>query len=102
MLNRDVISGIEVINAGGSKTALVVYQPGLSGFPHDISYAFANGLRISWVEGRRLPLAGLQAPSDLSNYSLLVLGFPIYGGQSWERLRFATSAGLAICKELKP
>lgn len=32
MINRDVVSGIEVINAGGSKTALVVYQPGLSSF----------------------------------------------------------------------
>lgn len=79
MLNRDVISGIEVINAGGSKTALVVYQPGLSGFPHDISYAFANGLASAgWRVEVTTPSS--QAPYHLSNYSLLVLGFPIYGG----------------------
>lgn len=78
MINRDVVSGIEVINAGGSKTALVVYQPGLSSFSKDVSYAFANGLAAA---GWRVEVttASPQAPSDLSNCSLLVLGFPIYG-----------------------
>lgn len=28
LVNRDVISGIEVMNGGGGNTALVVYQPG--------------------------------------------------------------------------
>ncbi len=78
-LNSDVVSGIDVINAGGTKTALIVYQVGLSSFPRDVSYAFADGLGSSgWkVE---ITTASSQAPSDLSNYSLLVLGFPAYGG----------------------
>ncbi len=79
VVNNDVVSGIEVINPSGSKTALVVYQAGWTPFPEDTSYAFANGLAES---GWRVEVttASSQAPSDLSNYSLLVLGFPIYGG----------------------
>jgi flavorubredoxin len=77
-LNKDVVSGIDVVNPNGSKTALIVYQPGLSSFPRDVSYAFGNGLASSgWsVE---ITTASSQAPSDLSKYGLLVLGFPCYG-----------------------
>lgn len=78
-INKDVVSPIVVINSGGVKTALVVYQPGLSSAPKDNSYTFADGLASSdWrVE---IATASSQAPSELSNYSLLVLAFPIYGG----------------------
>jgi len=57
----------------------MVYQPGLSSLPKDNSYAFAYGLASS---GWRVEIttASSQAPSDLSNYSLLVIAFPIYGG----------------------
>lgn len=77
--NRDVVSPIDVVNAGEVKTALSVYQPGLSSQTKDISYAFADGLASG---GWRVEIttASSQAPSDLSNYSLLVLAFPIYGG----------------------
>jgi len=77
-LNKDVVSSIDVVNPGGSKTALIVYQPGLSSFPRDVSYAFGNGLAAS---GWRVELttASSQAPSNLTKYSLLVLGFPCYG-----------------------
>jgi len=79
-MNKDVVSGIEVINPGGSKTALVVYQTGLTSFPKDTSYAFANGLAASgWRVG--ITTASPQAPSNLSKYNLLVLGFPVYGGK---------------------
>jgi flavorubredoxin len=79
-INKDVVSGIDVINPTGNKTALVVYQPGYTGFPKDISYAFADGLASG---GWRVEIttASSQAPSDLSRYSLLVLGFPVYGGK---------------------
>jgi Ca2+/Na+ antiporter len=80
-VNKDVVSGIEVVNPSGSKTALVVYQTGLTSFPKDTSYAFANGLAAS---GWRVEIttASSQAPSDLSKYSLLVLGFPTYEGST--------------------
>jgi flavorubredoxin len=79
VLSREVVSEIEVINAAGSKTALVVYQPGFSSFPRDASYAFAEGLASS---GWRVEITtgSSEAPSDLSNYSLLTLAYPVYGG----------------------
>lgn len=79
MINRDVVSGIDVINGSGMKSALLVYQPGLTNFPRDVAYAFANGLASS---GWRVEVttASSQAPSNLSKYGLLVVGFPIYGG----------------------
>jgi flavorubredoxin len=79
VINREVVSGIDVINADGSKTALIVYQPGFSSFPRDISYAFADGLASS---GWRVEIttASPQSPSDLSKYSLLTLAYPVYGG----------------------
>ena len=77
-ISREVVSEIDVINEEGGKTALVVYQPGFSSFPRDVSYAFADGLASS---GWRVEIttASPQSPSDLSKYSLLVLGFPSYG-----------------------
>lgn len=78
-INKDVVSPIYVINADGIKVALVVYQPGLTSSPKDNAYAFADGLASS---GWRVEIttASSQTPSDLSNYSLLVLAFPIYAG----------------------
>ncbi len=79
ILSRDVVSEIDVMNADGNKTALIVYQPGFSSFPRDASYAFADGLASS---GWRVEIttASSQAPSDLSKYSLLTLAYPVYGG----------------------
>jgi hypothetical protein len=77
--NRDVVSAIDVVNASGNKTALLVYQAGLSSLPKDVSYAFADGLASN---GWRIEVttASAEAPSDMSNYSLLVLLWPNYGG----------------------
>jgi len=78
-INRDVVTSIVVVNPEGTKTALVVYQPGLTSAPKDSSYTFADGLSSS---GWRVEIttASPEAPSNLSNYSLLVIAFPIYGG----------------------
>ena len=82
-INKDVVGPIDVMNAGGNQTALVVYQPGLSSGPKDNAYAFANGLASA---GWRVETttASPEAPSNLSNYSLLVLVYPIYGGRPGE------------------
>jgi flavorubredoxin len=79
-LNKDVVSGIDILNTQGNKSALIVYQPGLSSFPKDTSYAFGYGLaEAGWrVE---ITTASSQAPTELSKYSLLVLGFPTYGAE---------------------
>ena len=78
-INNDYVSGIEVLNADGSETALIIYHPGLSSFMKDVTYAFADGLvENGWrVE---ITTASSEAPIDLSDYSLLVLGSPVYGG----------------------
>ena len=79
IIGGEVVSEIKVMNPDGIKTALVVYQPGFSNFPKDVSYAFADGLVSSdWqVE---ITTASSQTPSELSKYSLLVLAYPVYGG----------------------
>jgi flavorubredoxin len=76
-INNDYVSGIEVLNADGTRTALIIYHPGLSSFMKDVAYAFADGLAENgWkVE---ITTASSQAPTDLSGYSLLVLGSPVY------------------------
>jgi len=78
-INNDYVSGIEVLNADGSETALIIYHPGLSSFMKDVTYAFADGLvENGWrVE---ITTASSEAPIDLSDYSLLVLGSPVYAG----------------------
>jgi flavorubredoxin len=78
-INNDYVSGIEVLNADGSETALIIYHPGLSSFMKDVTYAFADGLvENGWrVE---ITTASSEAPTDLSDYSLLVLGSPVYAG----------------------
>lgn len=78
-INNDYVSGIKVLNADGSETALVIYHPGLSSFMEDVTYSFADGLVANgWkVE---VTTASSQAPTDLSGYSLLVLGSPVYAG----------------------
>ncbi|MCW4016418.1 MAG: hypothetical protein NWF06_08620 [Candidatus Bathyarchaeota archaeon] len=78
-INSDYVSGIDVLNADGSKTALIIYHPGLSSFMKDVTYTFADGLvENDWrVE---VTTASSQAPTDLSGYSLLVLGSPVYAG----------------------
>jgi len=78
-INTDYVSGIDVLNANGSETALVVYHPGISSFMKDTIYAFADGLAEN---GWRVEIttASSQAPTDMSEYSLLVLGSPVYAG----------------------
>jgi flavorubredoxin len=76
-INSDYVSGIEVLNADGAQNVLIIYHPGLSSFMKDVTYAFADGLvENGWrVE---ITTASSQAPTDLSGYSLLALGSPVY------------------------
>jgi len=76
-INSDYVSGIEVLNADGARSALIIYHPGLSSFMKDITYTFAEGLIEN---GWRVDIAtaSSQAPTDLSGYSLLAFGSPVY------------------------
>jgi len=74
---REVSASTETLNAGGSKSALVIYHPGLTSFAHDIAENFSRGLASSgWQVD--IATASQQAPTNISKYQLLVLCWPIY------------------------
>jgi hypothetical protein len=77
--NREVVSEVETLNPdGGAGTALVVYHPGKSEFQRRVFAGFAEGLVAG---GWRVEITtpSPQAPTDLADYDLLVLGGPTYG-----------------------
>ena len=77
--NRDVVSGVKMLNDGGDVgTALVVYHPGKSAFHGRVFSGFVDGLVANgWRVEVTTP--SVQAPTDVSGYDLLVLGGPRYG-----------------------
>ncbi|MCW4034644.1 MAG: hypothetical protein NWF03_04700 [Candidatus Bathyarchaeota archaeon] len=85
-ISSDYTSDLQVLNADGSETALIIYHPGLSSFMQDVAYAFADGLvENGWrVE---ITTASDQAPTDLSGYSVLVLGSPVYAGTTTDSIK---------------
>ena len=76
-INNDVVTQLVIKNPTGNKIALVLYHPGLSSFSHDVSYAFADGLVSN---GWRVEIAtsSIEAPTNLSKYSLLVISSNTY------------------------
>ena len=77
--NREVVSEVETLNPDGrTGMALVVYHPGKSDFQRRVFAGFAQGLVAS---GWRVEITtpSPQAPTDLADYDLLVLGGPTYG-----------------------
>ncbi len=85
-INSDHISELKILNESGTKKALVIYHPGLSSFMKDTTYAFAEGLvENGWrVE---ITTASSEAPTDLSGYSVLVLGSPVYADNPSETIQ---------------
>jgi len=80
--SREVVTPVTALNTSGATgKALLVYHPGLSGFPDRITAAFADGLaEAGWQVDRTT--ASRQAPADLGAYDLLVLGTPVYGNRA--------------------
>ena len=77
-ISQEVASQVEVLNPAGDRgTALVVYHPGRRHFLRKVTSAFAEGLVSSGWRVERTT-ASSQAPIDLSNYDLLVLGGQTY------------------------
>lgn len=79
MASREVASGLSTLNATGQRgRALLVYHPGLSTFPKQVTGSFADGLvRAGWRVD--MTTASAQAPGDVRDYELIVLGTPVYG-----------------------
>ena len=77
-MNNDVSSELIIRNPQGSKTALLLYHPGLSSFSHDVSYAFADGLASNnWRVEIATP--SKEAPTETSKYDLLIVASNTYG-----------------------
>ena len=77
-ISSDVASEIEIINPEGSKSALVIYHPGMTSLMKDVTYAFADGL-VSNGWRVEITTPSSEAPTSISGYDLLVLGSPVYG-----------------------
>ena len=78
--SQETVTPLRTLNPQSSgPKALVVYSPGLSGFPQKIAEAFATALTTEWSVD--IVTASSQAPTDLTAYTLLVIGGPVYGGQ---------------------
>ncbi|MBN1260155.1 MAG: hypothetical protein JXB35_05695 [Anaerolineae bacterium] len=93
-LNTPVVSDLEVINPGGFVgTALAIYHPDRRDVQAQLTRAFAesladNGWRVE------LTTASPEAPTNVVDYELLVLGAPTYLGRPAGRIhRYLREAG---------
>ncbi|MHB1109107.1 MAG: flavodoxin family protein [Devosia sp.] len=79
-ISRERVTLLTTLNpAGAVGRALLVFHPGLSDFPERTMTAFAEGLAQSgWSVD--LTTASGQAPVNVADYGLIVVGSPIYGG----------------------
>lgn len=79
-IDQETVTQVVVTNTGGKAgKALLVYQPGLSSFPEQVTTAFSRGLAESgWQVSTTT--ASVQAPVPDSTYDLVILGSPVYVG----------------------
>ena len=76
----------EVLSADeGAKKALIVYQPSLTKASCDVAHAIARGLNDGGYEVL-LNHPGEHMDADISAYSVIVLGAPVYAGKTAEAL----------------
>jgi hypothetical protein len=96
-VNKDVVSGVNVINPSGNQDGTRGVPRGITVSPKDISYAFTNGLAERGVASeittasRRPPLTSQSTVSSL-------WALPLTEAQN--RLSFATSIAWVIFMEL--
>ncbi len=74
-------TGSQILPATGSEmgTALVLYDPGLTGASTKVATQVADDLQS---QGLTVTLAGIKssAASDISGYTVIVVGGPVYAG----------------------
>jgi flavorubredoxin len=82
IMNSEKITPIKALNPQSSgPKALIVYQNGLTDFQSKATESFAQSL-VSNGWHVEMTTASSQTPTDFKDISLLVLGSPIYGGQT--------------------
>jgi hypothetical protein len=79
-IDRETVTPVAVMNPEGKAgKALLVYQPGLSKFPEQVTTAFASGLAAAgWQVS--MTTASREAPVPDATYDLVILGAPVYVG----------------------
>jgi len=79
--NSETVTQLKTINPTSSgPRVIVVYSPGISDFHQRMVDSFTSGLVASnWSVD--VVTASSQAPIDLTGYSFLVIGGPLYGGR---------------------
>jgi hypothetical protein len=79
-ISNDVETQTVTKNLLGTKTALILYHPGISSFAHDVTYSYADGLVFS---GYKVEIAtpSSKAPIDASKYDLIVFCASVYAGE---------------------
>ncbi len=92
-LNTKKGSREEVLLGDGnaSMKALIVYQPGITGFTHEMAHRIAAGLNDKGYEVT-LNHPGPYLSSDVSQYALVVFCSPVYSGQPSKALTDYMSA----------
>jgi hypothetical protein len=74
---HETTTDIQILNADGAKTALVIYHPGLTDFAKNVTYTYAEALaKAGWRVEITTPSS--QAPTDIAKYQLLALCWAIY------------------------
>jgi len=78
VITNDKITELVIKNPDSEKIAVIFYHPGLTSFAYDVSYAFADGLiENDWRVEIATP--SVEAPTNLSKYSLLIVISNTYG-----------------------
>ena len=78
VITNDKITELVIKNPDSEKIGVIFYHPGLTSFAYDISYAFADGLiENDWRVEIATP--SVEAPTNLSKYSLLIIISNTYG-----------------------
>jgi hypothetical protein len=77
-INQETVTSLVVTNPGGRVgKALLVYQPGLTKFPEQVTTAFVSGLAAAgWQISRTT--ASREAPVPDAAYDLIIFGGPVY------------------------
>jgi menaquinone-dependent protoporphyrinogen IX oxidase len=89
-LKFDIMSytatGSETIKGNSTAQALIVYDPGLSGNPENVANLMASDLN---ARGYNVTVAGIRSNgiSDASEYSVVIVGGPIYYGSPTDPVR---------------
>jgi flavorubredoxin len=78
---REVLKG-----AAGAQKALIVYQPSVTKASDEAAHALARGLNDSGYEVT-LNSPGGHLSADISEYSVVAFGFPVYGSNVPEALK---------------